>query len=112
MSWIRIAAIVLVGVAVYQLALKPGPTVSAADLSPGDDVVMFATEWCGYCEQARRYFAANGIDYREFDIERSTEANATFERIGGRGVPLVVIGRERIHGFSAPAYDQAIERLR
>ena len=38
-------------------------------------VVMYSTEWCGYCRKARRHFRqSNGIAFTELDIEKSANA--------------------------------------
>lgn len=70
-------------------------------------VVMYATAWCGYCKKARAHFAARGIPYTEYDIEKDAAANAEHQRLGGRGVPLIQIGSELMHGFDAGSFDRA-----
>ena len=62
-------------------------------------VVMYATEWCGYCQQAREYFAANGIAYTELDIEKDRSAKRDFDVLLGTGTPLVYHGYDRMVGF-------------
>ncbi len=71
-------------------------------------VVMYATSWCPYCAKARAYFAKNGIAYVEHDIEKSAAVNAEFKRLGGRGVPLILVGTERISGFSELAFESML----
>jgi glutaredoxin len=73
-------------------------------------VVMYATSWCPYCAKAREYFAKNGIAYVEHDIEKSAAVNAEFKRLGGRGVPLILVGTERISGFSELAFESMLAR--
>ncbi len=34
--------------------------------------VMYATQWCPYCIQARSFFARNNIPYYEFNINESS----------------------------------------
>jgi len=63
-------------------------------------VVMYATTWCGYCAQARSFFAANGIQYEERDIEKSSACHEEHRRLGGQGVPLILVGEEKIGGFN------------
>ena len=75
----------------------------------GGDVVMYATSWCGYCRQAREYFRAKGIEYTEYDIETNRIANMEHKDLGGRGVPLILVGKKRMSGFS-PAGFEAIYR--
>jgi glutaredoxin len=71
---------------------------------------MYATSWCQYCAQARAYFARAGIAYVEHDVEKSASANAEFKRLGGRGVPLIVVGREKLNGFSEQGFEHLLAR--
>jgi glutaredoxin len=73
-------------------------------------VVMYATSWCPYCAKARAYFGRNGIAYTEHDIEKSPAARAEFKRLGGRGVPLILVGRERVNGFDELAFEFALQK--
>ena len=63
-------------------------------------VKMYATDWCGYCRQARQFFARNGIAYTELDIEKSPAAMAEYKSLGGRGVPVILVGSARMNGYS------------
>jgi len=78
--------------------------------APAGPVVMYATSWCPYCAKARAYFSRNGIAYTEYDIEKSATANAEFKRLGGRGVPLILVGRETMRGFSDEGMDALLAR--
>jgi glutaredoxin len=51
------------------------------------------------------YFRRHGIDYVEHDIERSPEGRAEYQRLGGGGVPLILIGEQRMSGFSEARFD-------
>jgi len=76
------------------------------------NVVMYSTSWCGYCKKARRYFKSKGIKYTEYDIERSTAAKWKYDRLGGKGVPLILIGNNRMRGFSVRRFDRLYEKSR
>jgi glutaredoxin len=65
---------------------------------------MYGTRWCGYCKKARQYFEANGIAYADLDIEQSKVALAEFQAIGGRGVPVILVGSRRMNGFDAEGF--------
>src|SRR5690606_18285230 len=54
-------------------------------------IILYGTESCGYCRAARQFFARNGIEYQDMDVERSLDAHTEFRNLGGRGVPLFVI---------------------
>ncbi|MDE2439788.1 MAG: glutaredoxin family protein [Betaproteobacteria bacterium] len=44
-----------------------------------------------------------GIHYTEYDIEKSLEALKEHHKLGGNGVPLIVVGDEVIRGWSEGA---------
>lgn len=75
---------------------NPPPDYSAAH---EEDVILYATSWCGYCKEARKLFKENGIDYFEYDIEKSPEGRDQFTRLGGKGVPLILINGTVLKGF-------------
>ncbi len=62
-------------------------------------VVMFSTDWCGYCKQARSLFRSAGVGYQEYNIEKSTEGLKQYKALGGRGVPLIIINGKILRGF-------------
>jgi glutaredoxin len=64
------------------------------------EVKMYATSWCPYCAKARAYFARRGIAYVEVDIEKSREGRAEYDRLGARGIPVILVGPQRMNGFS------------
>ena len=61
---------------------------------------MYATSWCPYCAKARAYFARRGIAYVEIDIEKSREGRAEYDRLGARGIPVILVGSQCMNGFS------------
>lgn len=71
-------------------------------------VVMYTTKSCGYCVRARQYFTERGIRWTEIDIEDSAKAVAAFEALGGRGTPLIFIGKQRIVGFDQEKIEAAL----
>ncbi len=99
-------------IVVLALALLAG-TVQAQQINrpvAGKPVVkMYATDWCPYCKQARDYFARNGIPYTELDIEKSEAARAEHKSIGGRGIPVILVGSERMNGFSEQRMAQMLK---
>ncbi|RZV34978.1 MAG: hypothetical protein EX272_11575 [Chromatiales bacterium] len=62
-------------------------------------VVMYATDWCGYCKQAREYFRANNIAFVEYDIEKNSKAKRNYDVLKGSGTPLIYQGYTRVVGF-------------
>jgi glutaredoxin len=74
----------------------PTPDFSAI---PAGHVVLYTTEWCPYCAKARHFFRARDIPYTEYDIEKSVDAKRQYHHLGGRGVPLILVGDRVIHGY-------------
>ena len=72
------------------------------------EVKMYATSWCPYCAKARAYFARRGISYVEVDIEKSREGRAEYERLGARGIPVILVGPQRMNGFSEARLSQLL----
>ncbi len=74
-------------------------------------VVLYATEWCPYCEKARQWFRENGITYTEIDIEKDAAAKARMKTLNpGGGVPTVQIGEKVIAGYSPQEMAAALGR--
>lgn len=67
-------------------------------------VVMYSTDWCGYCKQARRYFAQQSIAFTEYDIEKNSRAKAQYAKLGATGVPIILLGQKRMNGFSVKGF--------
>ena len=63
-------------------------------------VTLYATDWCGYCKQTRRFLDSQGIRYTEFDIEKDAAGRRAYEALGGRGIPLIDVNGTLIRGFS------------
>ncbi len=95
---------------VIALAILYWPTTAAQ--APGVGVVplvqVYMTRTCKYCKLLRQYLGVRGIAYAEYDIETNASARRAFEASGGRGVPFVVIGAQRIHGFNPVALERAL----
>lgn len=78
-----------------------GDVASAGDRK----VVMYSAEWCGICQNAKRYFVSKGIPHTVRDIDRNESARREFNRLGGGGVPIILIGDKRMDGFSKARFD-------
>ena len=80
----------------------------AAVTASQPEVLLYATDWCGYCKMSREFFAANGIRYTEHDIEKSSTALSEHKKLGGNGVPLIKVGDEVISGYNEAALRQLL----
>lgn len=64
------------------------------------EIILYATEWCGYCAAAREFFLANDIRYTELDVEKTREGYEGHRKLGGNGVPIIAVGDDVVHGFN------------
>jgi mycoredoxin len=62
----------------------------AAELS--GQLIMYTTQWCGFCKNLKRQLARDGIEMTEIDIERDPAAAEFVESVNGgnQTVPTVV----------------------
>lgn len=61
-------------------------------------VVLLSTSTCGYCKKLRADLAAWGVDY--IDVESNDDGWRAYDLVNGRGVPILVIGDEVVHGYA------------
>lgn len=63
-------------------------------------VLMYSASWCGVCVRAKQFFENNEIPYKDYDVETSRKGKADFRKLGGQGVPVILVGKRRMNGFS------------
>lgn len=68
-------------------------------------VTMYMTEWCPHCKNARKYFNAKGIAYTEINVETSEAGRKEYQALGGKGVPVILVGGKMMRGFSAAGFE-------
>jgi glutaredoxin len=68
-------------------------------------VRIYTAAWCGYCKKAKAYLAAKKVPFDEVDVETSEPGRSEFAQLGGRGVPVIVVGNRRMDGFDAATLD-------
>lgn len=85
-------------------------TVETAAPIRRDRVRLFGATWCGYCKLAKAHLARRGIAYEDVDVEASDSGRREYEALGGRGVPIILVGRQRMDGFDAAGLDDMLAR--
>ncbi len=76
-----------------------------------NNVILYATSWCGYCKRTRAFFAENNIKYTEYDVEKSEEGRKRYEALGGKGVPVVDIRGTVIYGYSTNKMESTLKQF-
>jgi glutaredoxin 3 len=60
---------------------------------------MYASDWCGYCAQARALLESKGVAFTEIDVNAVAGARAEMmARGGGDTVPQIFIGGQPVGG--------------
>ena len=63
-------------------------------------VIVYTTEPCGFCRQAKALLRARGVDYREVNLSKDPEGRADLVALTGQMTfPQVVVGERAIGGF-------------
>ena len=68
-------------------------------------VKLLTTSWCGYCRQARAYLNSRGIPFEDLDVEKSAQGKQEYRDLKGRGVPIILVGDQRMNGYSQARLD-------
>jgi len=88
-----------------QAEIKILPIESSA-YRKNQKLVMYSTSSCGYCAKARKYFAKQRIPFKEKNIETSEKYHREFKKIGGKGVPVILWGKNKMNGFSVEKFEK------
>lgn len=67
-------------------------------------VILYSTTWCGYCTRARNFFRKNNIPFTEYDVEKSARGKRDYQKLNGRGVPIILVGKRRLNGFNKSSF--------
>ena len=63
-------------------------------------VIVYPTEPCGFCRQAKALLAARGVDFAEVNLAKDPEGRADLVALTGQmTVPQIVVGQRSIGGF-------------
>lgn len=88
-------------------AARNAPALPATKAQTTNDrVVIYTTPTCPHCHRALKHMQARKIPYVQKDVQHNAENRAEFKRIGGRGVPHILIGDQVMVGFSPQGFDQ------
>ena len=63
-------------------------------------VIVYTTEPCGFCRQAKPLLDARGVDYREVNLAKNPAGRAELVALTGQMTfPQVVVGERAVGGF-------------
>ena len=76
--------------------------------NPATRVVVYGTPTCPYCGKARDYLKGRGVVFADIDVTTSPQGKQAYQKLNGKGVPLVLIGERRIDGFNEKVIAEAL----
>ncbi len=63
-------------------------------------VTIYSTEWCSYCNAAKRFLTGKGIPWEDIDLTEDDAGRVALEeRTGRRTVPQIFVGPVHIGGY-------------
>ena len=66
----------------------------------GRKVILYTTDPCGFCRQAKALLEARGVDYKEISLTKDPDGRASLvQRTGQMTFPQVIAGERVIGGF-------------
>lgn len=91
--------------------MKKQKSLEEKDKNKSNEVILYGTSWCPYCQKARDYFTSRNISFTNYDIEKDKEAAERKKQLDTEsGVPFAIINGEKIHGFSPADYERALQK--
>jgi glutaredoxin 3 len=69
-------------------------------MSDENSVVLYTTDPCGFCRQAKALLESRGVDYREVNLSKDPVGRADLVALTGQMTfPQILVGRRSIGGF-------------
>ncbi len=69
-------------------------------MSDANGVVVYTTEPCGFCRQAKALLQARGVAYLEVNLAKDPDGRADLVALTGQMTfPQIVVGKRAIGGF-------------
>ncbi|GAA3909268.1 glutaredoxin domain-containing protein [Litoribacillus peritrichatus] len=84
---------------VVQISLATPPNTTSTNKVQTNKVYLFTQTFCPSCIYAKKYMTEQNIDFIELDIETNPQALSAFQKINGRGTPMMVINKQISYGF-------------
>lgn len=78
--------------------------------NPVKRVTILSAQWCGVCTKAKNYMKGRNIAFEEWDIDKSDFARAKMNELGAKGVPVILVGNQKMVGFSESRLDSMLKK--
>ncbi|RKD27203.1 Glutaredoxin-like protein, YruB-family [Caminicella sporogenes DSM 14501] len=71
-------------------------------------VVVYTSDTCVYCHQAKDYLNSKGIQFEERNVSRDMNARKELMSKGFMGVPVIMVDEEVIQGFDRERLEELL----
>ena len=75
-----------------------------------DKVILYGTETCPHCVEAKRFLTERKVDFVYKDVKNDDEAKEEFMSKNYAGVPVIIIDGEEILGFSRIQLEKILDK--
>lgn len=73
------------------------------------NVVVYSSNTCGYCVEAKKYLESIGVEYTEKNVSTDVQARKELMAQGFMGVPVIFVDEEIIQGFDKKRLDELLK---
>lgn len=73
------------------------------------NVVIYSSNTCGYCVEAKKYLDSKGVAYTEKNVSTDVQARKELMAQGFMGVPVIYVDEEIIQGFDRKKLDELLK---
>ena len=82
------------------------PQKPAAKTSKGSaKVEIFTASFCPHCADAKQYLKHKKIPFKEYNLERSADAEKKFRGYGGKAIPLLIVKGKVLRRWDQKAFE-------
>lgn len=71
-------------------------------------IVLYGTDWCGYCTKLRKDFRNNKVDFTDIDVEKAPDSQLLIQTMAINGYPATWVGYTRVKNGSEYAAVMAL----
>jgi glutaredoxin len=73
-------------------------------------VTIYAADYCQWCKKAKAHMDAHGIAYTERKVDQDPAAKREMQRLGGDGLPTIVIDSDVHTGYDTEWIDRTLRQ--
>lgn len=72
------------------------------------NIIVYSSDSCVYCKEAKNYLRSIGVDFEERNISKDQSARKELMSKGFMGVPVIMVEQEIIQGFDRRKLDELL----